>query len=135
MNRQEIEKKVNDILVDKLGVDYDEVKNEAKFEDDLGGDSLDCVELIIEFEHEFGISIKDGAISIDKSVMGERTHIKILLYCILGAYASADFTKKISCFNYSFNSFNIWKISALCTLQINYMDILCTLIYESLCNF
>ena len=59
MNRQEIEKKVNDILVYKFGVDYDEVKNEAKFEDDLGGDSLDCVELIMEFEHEFGISIKD----------------------------------------------------------------------------
>ena len=59
MDRQEIEKKVNDILVDKLGVDYDEVKNEATFEDDLGGDSLDCVEIIIELEHEFGISIKD----------------------------------------------------------------------------
>ena len=59
MNRQEIEKKVNDILVDKLGVDYDEVKNEAKFEDDLGGDSLDCVELVMEFEYEFGISIPD----------------------------------------------------------------------------
>lgn len=59
MDRQKIESKVNDILVDKLGVDYDEVKNEAKFEDDLGGDSLDCVELIIEFEHEFGISITD----------------------------------------------------------------------------
>ena len=59
MKRQEIESKVNDILVDKLGVDYDEVKNEAKFEDDLGGDSLDCVELIMELEKEFGISIKD----------------------------------------------------------------------------
>ena len=59
MNRQEIEKKVNDILVDKLGVEPDMVKNDAKFEDDLNGDSLDCVELIMEFEHEFGISIKD----------------------------------------------------------------------------
>ena len=59
MNRQEIEKRVNDILVDKLGVEPDEVRNDAKFEDDLNGDSLDCVELIIEFEHEFGISIKD----------------------------------------------------------------------------
>ena len=59
MNRQEIEQKVNDILVDKLGVDYDEVKNDATFADDLGGDSLDFVELIIEFEHEFGITIKD----------------------------------------------------------------------------
>ena len=59
MNRQEIEKRVNDILVDKLGVEPDEVRNDAKFEDDLNGDSHDCVELIIEFEHEFGISIKD----------------------------------------------------------------------------
>ena len=59
MNRQEIEQKVNDILVDKLGVEPDEVRNDAKFEDDLNGDSLDCVELIMEFEHEFGISIKD----------------------------------------------------------------------------
>ena len=59
MDRQKIESKVNDILVDKLGVEPDMVKNDAKFEDDLGGDSLDCVELIMEFEHEFGISIKD----------------------------------------------------------------------------
>ena len=59
MNRQEIVKKVNDILVDKLGVEPDEVRNDAKFEDDLNGDSLDCVELIMEFEHEFGITIKD----------------------------------------------------------------------------
>lgn len=59
MDRQKIESKVNDILVDMLCVEPDMVKNDAKFEDDLGGDSLDCVELIMEFEHEFGISIKD----------------------------------------------------------------------------
>lgn len=59
MDRQKIESKVNDILVDKLGVEPDMVKSDAKFEDDLGGDALDCVELIMEFEHEFGISIKD----------------------------------------------------------------------------
>ena len=59
MNREKIESKVNDILVDKLGVGFDDINNEAKFEDDLGGDSLDCVELIMEFEHEFGISIPD----------------------------------------------------------------------------
>lgn len=60
MNRQEIEKKVNDILVDKLGVMPDEVKEDATFKDDLGGDSLDCVEVIMECEHEFGISINDA---------------------------------------------------------------------------
>ena len=59
MNRQIIESTVNDILVDKLGIGLDDINNEAKFEDDLGGDSLDCVELIMEFEHEFGIYIPD----------------------------------------------------------------------------
>ena len=59
MSRQDIEKKVNEILVDKLGVEPDMVRNEARFEDDLGGYSLDCVELIMEFEKEFSISIKD----------------------------------------------------------------------------
>ena len=59
MNRQDIEKKVTDILVDKLGVEPEYVKSEANFREDLGGDSLDCVELIMEFEKEFGISIKD----------------------------------------------------------------------------
>lgn len=59
MNRQEIEKKVNEILVDKLGVEPAVINSDAKFEEDLHGDSLDCVELIMEFENEFGISIKD----------------------------------------------------------------------------
>ena len=59
MNRQEIEQKVNDILVDKLGVEPDVVKEDATFKDDLGGDSLDCVEVIMECEHEFGISVND----------------------------------------------------------------------------
>lgn len=59
MNRQEIEKKVNEILVDKLGVEPEEIKDEARFEQELGGDSLDCVELIREFEREFGITIRD----------------------------------------------------------------------------
>jgi len=59
MNRQEIEKKVNDILVDKLGVDPSEVKEEATFTGDLGGDSLDTVEVIIECEHEFGVRVND----------------------------------------------------------------------------
>ncbi len=60
MNRQEIEKKVNDILVDKLGVDPSEVKEDATFTDDLGGDSLDTVEVIIECESEFGVSVNDA---------------------------------------------------------------------------
>ena len=55
----EIEIKVNAIIVDKLGVEASEVKPEASFTNDLGADSLDTVELIMEFEKEFGISIPD----------------------------------------------------------------------------
>lgn len=55
----EIEAKVKAIIVDKLGVEESEVSNEASFANDLGADSLDTVELIMEFEKEFGISIPD----------------------------------------------------------------------------
>jgi acyl carrier protein len=55
----EIESKVKAIIVDKLGVEESEVKPEASFTNDLGADSLDTVELIMEFEKEFGISIPD----------------------------------------------------------------------------
>ncbi len=55
----EIEQKVKSIIVDKLGVDKDEVKNETSFANDLGADSLDTVELIMEFEKEFKIQIPD----------------------------------------------------------------------------
>ena len=55
----EIESKVKDIIVEKLGVNAEEVKPEASFTNDLGADSLDTVELIMEFEKEFNISIPD----------------------------------------------------------------------------
>ena len=55
----EIASKVKAIIVDKLGVEESEVTNEASFTNDLGTDSLDTVELIMEFEKEFGISIPD----------------------------------------------------------------------------
>ena len=55
----EIEEKVKQIIVDKLSVDEAEVKNEASFANDLGADSLDTVELIMEFEKEFKTSIPD----------------------------------------------------------------------------
>ena len=55
----EIEAKVKDIIVDKLGVDEADVKPEASFTNDLGADSLDTVELIMELEKVFGISIPD----------------------------------------------------------------------------
>ncbi len=54
-----IAEKVNKIIVDKLGVDESEVTAEASFTNDLGADSLDTVELIMEFEKEFDLSIPD----------------------------------------------------------------------------
>ncbi len=55
----EIAQKVTSIIVDKLGVEESEVTPEASFTNDLGADSLDTVELIMEFEKEFNISIPD----------------------------------------------------------------------------
>jgi acyl carrier protein len=56
---KEVESKVHSIIVDKLGVDESEVTHDANFTNDLGADSLDTVELIMEFEKEFDISIPD----------------------------------------------------------------------------
>ena len=58
-NAQELEAKIKTIIVDKLGVDESEVTPEANFTNDLGADSLDTVELIMEFEKEFNITIPD----------------------------------------------------------------------------
>ncbi|MBR4835821.1 MAG: acyl carrier protein [Clostridia bacterium] len=55
----EINDKVVEIIVEKLGVEVSEVTPEASFTNDLGADSLDTVELIMEFEKEFGITIPD----------------------------------------------------------------------------
>ena len=55
----EIAARVKAIIVDKLDVEESEVTNEASFTNDLGADSLDTVELIMEFEKEFGLSIPD----------------------------------------------------------------------------
>ena len=55
----DVAEKVKAIIVDKLGVDESEVTNEASFTNDLGADSLDTVELIMEFEKEFDIQIPD----------------------------------------------------------------------------
>ena len=55
----ELESKVKAIIVDKLGVDEAEVVPTASFTNDLGADSLDTVELIMEFEFAFGINIPD----------------------------------------------------------------------------
>ena len=55
----DISSRVKAIIVDKLGVDENEVVNGASFTNDLGADSLDTVELIMEFEKEFDVQIPD----------------------------------------------------------------------------
>ncbi len=59
MNKEEIKNKIKDIIVDKNDVDAAEVTENANFETDLGMDSLDRVELLMEIEKEFGITIPD----------------------------------------------------------------------------
>ena len=58
-NMSDVAAKVTSIIVDKLGVEEKEITPEASFTNDLGADSLDTVELIMEFEKEFNIAIPD----------------------------------------------------------------------------
>jgi|TARA_B100000686_G_scaffold202017_1_gene209018 acyl carrier protein len=51
--------KVKEVIVDKLGVEEDKITSNASFVDDLGADSLDTVELIMQLEEEFGLEIPD----------------------------------------------------------------------------
>ena len=64
--------KVKEIIIDKLGVEAVKITLEAKFIDDLGADSLDTVELIMQFEEEFGIEIPDdeaeGLLSVGQAI-------------------------------------------------------------------
>ena len=53
------ENKINNIIIDKLGVDENKITTSAHFIEDLGADSLDTVELIMQFEEDFGIEIPD----------------------------------------------------------------------------
>lgn len=66
MNKEEIKSKIKEIIVDKNGVSDEQVTDNANFETDLGMDSLDRVELMMEVEKEFGISIplyEEGKVS------------------------------------------------------------------------
>ena len=56
---EHIENKVKEIIIDKLGIEESEITDSASFTNDLGADSLDTVELIMEFEKEFNVSIPD----------------------------------------------------------------------------
>ncbi len=72
----EVASKVKAIIVDKLGVEESEVTPEASFTNDLGADSLDTVELIMEFEKEFGISIPDDQAEKIATVGDAVSHIE-----------------------------------------------------------
>ena len=56
---ENIENKIKEIIIDKLGIEESEITESASFTNDLGADSLDTVELIMEFEKEFNVSIPD----------------------------------------------------------------------------
>ena len=64
--------KVKEIIIDKLGIKDEKITMDAKFIDDLGADSLDTVELIMQFEEEFNIEIPDteaeGLLSVGQAV-------------------------------------------------------------------
>lgn len=55
----DLKQKVTELIIEKLGVEADDITNEASFTNDLGADSLDTVELIMEFEKEFDVTIPD----------------------------------------------------------------------------
>ncbi len=72
----DVRSKVVSIIVDKLGVEESEVTNEASFTNDLGADSLDTVELIMEFEKEFNLSIPDEEAEKIETVGNAVTYIE-----------------------------------------------------------
>ena len=71
-----LEDKVKEIIVDQLGVDADEITNEASFIDDLGADSLDTVELVMALEEEFSMEIPDEEAEKIKTVGDAVEYIK-----------------------------------------------------------
>lgn len=72
----EIAARVKKIIIEKLGVEESEVTPEASFNNDLGADSLDTVELIMEFEKEFSISIPDEQAETIQTVGNAITYLE-----------------------------------------------------------
>jgi len=73
---ENLENKIKEIIVDKLGIEESEITDSASFTNDLGADSLDTVELIMEFEKEFNISIPDENAEKIQTVGDAVTYLK-----------------------------------------------------------
>ncbi len=71
-----VEERVKDIVAEQLGVDKEKIKRESNFVNDLGADSLDTVELVMELEEEFDISIADDAAEKIQTVGEAIDHIE-----------------------------------------------------------
>ena len=75
MGNESIEGKIKEIIAEQLGIDEEEVVNDASFVDDLGADSLDLVELIMALEEEFGKEISDEEAEAITTVQGAIDYI------------------------------------------------------------
>ena len=71
-----VEERVKDIVAEQLGVDKEKIKRESNFVNDLGADSLDTVELVMELEEEFDVSIADDAAEKIQTVGEAIDHIE-----------------------------------------------------------
>ena len=73
---ENLENKIKEIIVDKLGIEESEITDSASFTNDLGADSLDTVKLIMEFEKEFNVSIPDEEAEKIQTVGDAVTYLK-----------------------------------------------------------
>ena len=73
---ENLENKIKEIIVDKLGIEESEITDSASFTNDLGADSLDTVELIMELEKEFNVSIPDEEAEKIQTVGDAVTYLK-----------------------------------------------------------
>lgn len=62
--------KIKEIIIDELGIDESKITMESRFREDLGADSLDAVEIIMQIEEEFGVEINEDVIQ-DMKVIGD----------------------------------------------------------------
>ena len=76
---ENFKEKFYNLIIEKCGVDIEQITPDAKFADDLGADSLDMVELVMEFEKEFKISIPDEVAEEIKTVADAENYIMNIL--------------------------------------------------------